>query len=303
MLLSAAAPELERRMTRSLPAPGRAAEEALFLPAGDAPEPPPETPEDEPPPGTEIRAFTDAPDTLQNNTGFSPDLAALSAEGLSLRLPAEGPQILILHTHGTEAYLPVAGETYPATDPYRTTDPAHSVIRVGEVLAGELERQGLRVVHDTSLNDYPSYAGAYDRSQTAAEQWLERYPDIAVIIDLHRDAVGSPDVIYKTCAQVSGMSSAQVMLVVGTGENGLEHPCWQENLKLALALQAAMAENCPTLPRPIHLVRERYNQHLTRGALILEVGTNGNTLSEAERAAVLFARAAGPVLLSLAESE
>ncbi len=264
----------------------------------------PDLPEDEPGSDALVLPFTDTPGVeIKNNTGFSVDIAALMEEELPQRLPGSGPQILIIHTHGTEAYLPMPGETYDASDPYRTTDAAHSVIRVGDVLAEELEACGLRVVHDRELYDYPSYAGSYTRSGAAVERWLAEYPGIAVVIDLHRDAVGTDQVIYKTCAQVSGPQAAQVMLVVGTGENGLEHPNWRDNLKLALALQAAADSLSPTLTRPIHLAPERYNQHLTAGSLILEVGTNGNTLSEAERAARLFAAAAGPVLASLAETE
>ncbi len=254
---------------------------------GEVPEVLPEEPA-----GTQIRNFT-AQDV---------DLTALRAEGLTQRLPTNGPQVLIIHTHSTEAYTPVPGEEYEPSDPWRTTDPARSVIRVGDVLASALEAQGLSVVHDRGMYDYPSYDGAYDRSQGAVEAWLTLFPEIAVVIDVHRDAVGS-DRLYKTLARDAPESAAQVMLVVGTGENGLPHPRWRENLKLALALQDAAEALCPTLTRPLRLCRERYNQHLTAGSLILEVGTNGNTLSEAERAAELFAAAAGPVLLSLRDGK
>jgi stage II sporulation protein P len=131
------------------------------------------------------------------------------------------------------------------------------------------------------------------------ESWLARYPGIGVVIDLHRDAVGADQVVYKTLARVAGGSAAQVMLVVGTGENGLDHPLWRDNLALALAIHRSAEDSGQALVRPIQLVKERYNQHLSPGAFILEVGANGNTLSEAERAAELFARSAGPIFLSL----
>ena len=251
-------------------------------------------------PSAAIRVFTDAPEVqLKNDTSFAVDTAGLTAEPLTQTLPAQGPQILIVHTHGTEAYTAEPGREYEATDPYRTTDAEHSVIRVGEVLAEALRRQGLNVAHDTGLYDYPRYTGSYTRSEAAVGAWLERYPSIAVVIDLHRDAVGTDPAACRTLAAACG-GAAQVMLVVGTGENGLAHPLWRENLKLAISLQRAMDAGSPTLTRPIQLVRERYNQHLTTGSLILEVGNNGNTLTEAERAVELFALAAGPVFLSLA---
>jgi stage II sporulation protein P len=84
------------------------------------------------------------------------------------------------------------------------------------------------------------------------------------------------------------------MLLVGTGEGGLEQPHWEKNLRLALAIQNAVNKTYPTLARPVAVVPERYNQHLTDGSLLLEVGSIGNTLSEAVCAVRLFARAAGP---------
>ena len=263
------------------------------------PEPTPEiTPEPTSEPTPEIVPFTD--DTgmeIRNKTDLEADIAALMAEPLVQKLGAEGPQILIIHTHGTEAYLPAAGEEYTPSDPFRTTDPGRSVIRVGDVLCSVLEEYGLRVLHDRTLYDYPSYAGSYERAAASIEAYLAEYPDIALVLDVHRDAIGDESTVYKTCAAGSGM--AQVMLVCGTDEY-LEHPLWRENLKLALAMQAAAVSANGALMRPIHLAPERYNQQYTTGSLIIEVGTNGNTLSEALAAAELFGRAAGEMLASLA---
>ena len=267
--------------------------------AEPTPEPTPEiTPEPTSEPTPEIVPFTD--DTgmeIRNKTDLEADIAALMAEPLVQKLGAEGPQILIIHTHGTEAYLPAAGEEYTPSDPYRTTDPGRSVIRVGDVLCSVLEEYGLRVLHDRTLYDYPSYAGSYERAAASIEAYLAEYPDIALVLDVHRDAIGDESTVYKTCAAGSGM--AQVMLVCGTDEY-LEHPLWRENLKLALAMQAAAVSANGALMRPIHLASERYNQQYTTGSLIIEVGTNGNTLSEAIAAAELFGRAAGEMLASLA---
>jgi stage II sporulation protein P len=218
-----------------------------------------------------------------------------------VHLPVDTPQILIIHTHGTEAYTASPGSEYTESDEYRTTDTNYNVVKLGELLQQELSAQGLHVIHDRGLYDYPRYTGSYDRSAAAVEQWLQQYPGISVVIDLHRDALGSGDAVYKTRAELSAEPSAQVMLLIGTGENGLPHPHWQENFKLALRLQDAMNRSTPTLARPIDLVSERYNQHYTTGSMILEVGSSGNTLPEAMCAIRLFARAAGPVFLSLVE--
>ena len=236
---------------------------------------------------------------VHNRTAIGLDLEALAAEGLSLSLPADGPQVLIFHTHSSEAYTPEGTDVYEASDPYRTEDKAYSVIRVGDVLAEKLEASGLTVLHDREIYDYPSYTGSYRRSGEAVERCLAQYPSIRVVIDLHRDALGSGDTVYKTQAQLDGRTSAQVMLLVGTGENGLWHPNWRENLKLALYLQNAAAARYPSLIRPIELVSERYNQQLSPGMMILEVGSNGNTLREALTAVSLFGETAGPALAQL----
>ena len=266
------------------------------------PTPTPEpTPEPTPAPTPEIVPFTD--DTgmeIRNKTDLEADIATLMGEPLTQRLSAAGPQILIIHTHGTEAYLPAAGEEYTPSDPYRTTDPERSVIRVGDALCSALEEYGLRVLHDRTLYDYPSYAGSYERAAASIEAYLAEYPDIALVLDVHRDAIGDASTVYKTCAAANG--TAQVMLVCGTDEY-LEHPLWRENLKLALAMQAAAMSANGALMRPIHLAPERYNQQYTTGSLIIEVGTNGNTLSEALAAAELFGRAAGEMLASLAAAD
>jgi len=171
---------------------------------------------------------------------------------------------------------------------------------VGEALKTALEAQGLTVIHDTGLYDYPSYNGSYTRSGEAIAGHLAKNPGIGLVIDLHRDALGTDERIYKTLAEGTEEPTAQLMFVLGTDEN-LEHPHWEENLKLALVLQEAVQTEVPSLMRPINLCSYRYNQQMTTGSLILEVGTCGNTMEEALRAVELFAAATGPVLLGLVE--
>ena len=236
---------------------------------------------------------------INDRTQLHTDFEALAAEGLALQLPSDGPQVLIIHTHSSEAYTPDDTDWYEASDPYRTEDKSHSVIAVGDTMAAALEAHGLGVLHDREIYDYPSYTGSYGRSGAAVERYLSQYPTIRVVIDLHRDALGSDGVVYKTQATLNGRSSAQVMLLAGTGENGLPHPNWRENLKLAMYLQNAADAACPTLMRPIALVSERYNQQLSPGMLIAEVGSTGNTLREALTAAELFGDAAGEALAQL----
>lgn len=236
---------------------------------------------------------------ITNNTSFELDLGAMVSAGTSVKLAAEGPQILIIHTHGSEAYTPDGTDSYENTDNFRTDDPKYSVIRVGDELAACFESYGLSVIHDKKIYDYPSYTGSYGRSEQAVKEYLAQYPTISVVLDVHRDAIGDGDVVYKTVAEAGGKPCSQVMLLVGTGENGLEHPNWQENLRFALYLQSAVVKKYPSLCRPIALKKERYNQHLSTGYLILEVGSSGNTLEEALNAVRLLADAAAPALKEL----
>ena len=238
--------------------------------------------------------------TMKNETDYDPILSDLLAEGPGIRLPSEGVQVLILHTHTSEAYTPTDSDRYEASDTMRTEDANYNIIRVGDVLAQTLEDAGLTVLHDRTVYDYPSYTGSYTRSGAAAEAALAEHPEIAVVIDLHRDALCSDSVVYKTVAELpDGEAAAQVMFVVGTDGSGLEHPDWLRNLHLAVYLQDAVDALHPTLMRPINLVNQRYNQHLSPGMLLIEVGSSGNTLQEAIRAVQLFGSAAGPALAAL----
>jgi len=232
---------------------------------------------------------------LKNKTGYDDiDVPALLAAPSPI--PA-GARVLIIHTHGSESYAKEAGEDYEESDTARTEDKAYSVIRVGDELEKVLTARGVAVVHDRELYDYPSYAGSYSRSMEAISGYLAQYPDIAAVIDLHRDALISSDgTVYKTVADVGDSPCAQVLLIVGSDWSGLEHPNWRENLSFAVHIQADMVRKYPSLARPLSVSEYRYNQNATPGSLIAEVGCSGNTLSEALRAVTCFGDCLADVL-------
>ena len=241
--------------------------------------------------------------SINNSTkGISVDPAALAGSTLTQTIaPAsEGPQILIMHTHATEAYTMAGDDRYVETDSCRTSDANYNMLRIGEEMKAEFEAQGFSVLHDTTLYDYPSYTGSYTRSLAGIKQILADHPSISVVLDVHRDALIAEDgTVYKAVTEVNGQPTAQVMLVVGTNDGGLEHPNWLDNLDLAAHIQIQMAALEPTLPRPINLRAQRFNQHLTPCSLLVEVGTSGNTLQEAIRGARYFAQSAGAVYRTL----
>lgn len=225
---------------------------------------------------------------INNGSKCTLDAAQLGGSPAA-KCPANGPQVLIVHTHGTEAYTMPAGEEYEASDDHRTLDMEKNMIRVGDEIARALTEAGLTVLHDRELYDYPNYSGAYNRSLAAVEKYRADYPSLVYILDVHRDAVAdSSGREYKLlCAEAS--DTAQLEFVIGSSGGGLEHPDWRENLKLACAVQETLYASYPTLMRPITVRNSRYNQQVSPGALLVEVGTAGNSLDEALAAARLFA--------------
>lgn len=236
-----------------------------------------------------------------NRTSQAVDVAAVAAAKVDIALGgADSPQILIMHTHGSEAYAQDASDIYVESDTARTIDTQYNVVRVGDEMQRIFTELGFNVIHDRSLYDYPSYSGAYDRSKAAVEDYLAKYPSIRIVLDVHRDALVAADgTVYKAVTTIDGVKTAQVLLVVGSDDNGLPHPKWRENLTLAVKIQQTMNSLWPTLARPITLRTSRFNQQLTNGSLLVEIGCHGNTLQEALAGARLFARAAGQVLQSL----
>lgn len=236
---------------------------------------------------------------LFNRTEKSVDLAAVAAEGttLAFRPAAEGPQVLVIHTHGTESFARDGTEPYTETGTGHTTDTSYNITRVGDEIARIFTEQGISVLHDKEFYDYPSYNGAYERSRAAIEQYLAQYPTIQMVLDIHRDAlVGTDGTVYKPVLSIDGVKTAQVMLLVGSDDAGASFPEWGEHLALAVEIQKQMNALWPGLARPITLRTARFNQQLTKGSLLVEVGSHGNTLEEALAGARLFARAAGQVI-------
>lgn len=228
---------------------------------------------------------------ISNSTNYKLEIQSLT-EPFDATLTDESPQILIIHTHGSEAYTPPKGESYVSTGNYRTADSRYSVIRVGDEMADVFGAAGISVLHDRTRYDYPSYNDAYDRSLSAIKTYLAEYPSIHFILDIHRDAIEDSDGNeYKVISQLDdGTSAAQMTIVVGTDGSGLPDDHWKENLKLAVAIQQDILQSDPTLMRPILLRNSRYNQQATTGSLLVEMGAAGNSPDEAVAAGRLFAQ-------------
>ena len=221
---------------------------------------------------------------------LQPDVEVLIAAPLSWDLTVPEPTVLILHTHTTESYTKTT-EDYEESSAYRTLDENYNMLSIGDAVGQALAEGGITVIHDRLIHDYPSYNGSYSDARKAIAAYLEEYPSIQLVLDLHRDAADTGSGQLRTCATLEGRQIAQLMLVMGTNAAGLTHPDWQENLSLALKLHTVLEQQAPGIMRPLVLRSQRFNQDLSPGALLVEVGAAGNTHAEALAAAEQLAKA------------
>lgn len=227
---------------------------------------------------------------VRNLSGLgTEEVLSLSRQELpfDIELNSDQPQVLIYHTHATEAYLPTLRGWYGLNESFRSDQDEENMVAVGEVLTQTLEQAGIKVIHDTTQHDNPSYTGAYDRSRETMRKYLEQYPSIKVTLDVHRDAITRDDnTVIAPTATVEGQQVAQVMII--SCADGERIPNFRQNFTFAAGLQQQAAELYPDLMRPILFDQNRfYNQDLTTGSLLLEFGSHGNTLAQAKRSAVL----------------
>lgn len=210
---------------------------------------------------------------IKNETDYE-----LTQEMLKPDIAIENKNVIIFHTHSCESYTSSEKYPYTPTGNYRTTDLNYTVTRVGTELENQLKNYNFNVVHNQDYHDYPSYNGSYTRSLKTVEGILETAPS-DIIIDLHRDAVGSRS-DYAPTVKIGDEEAAQIMFVIGTNNGGLWHPNWNQNLKFAVKVQEKAEELYPGLFKPIMLTKSRYNQHTGKYANIIEVGATGNTLEQ-----------------------
>ncbi len=211
---------------------------------------------------------------IKNETDYQ-----LTNELLQPDITIENKNIVLFHTHSCESYTTSKAYPYTPTGNFRTTDLNFSVTRVGTELENQLKQYQYNVVHDTSYHDYPAYNGSYTRSLATVENILKTTPS-DIIIDVHRDAIGSRSDYAPTVKIGENDVAAQIMFVVGTDNGGLWHPNWNQNLKFAIKIQEKAEEMYPGLFKPITLTKSRYNQHTGKYASIIEVGATGNTLEQ-----------------------
>lgn len=206
---------------------------------------------------------------------------------------AARPRVLIYHTHTHEAYAQVEDDPYEETEAWRTADPEHSVVRVGEALTELLTAQGFDVTHDTTDHEPPQLSTAYTRSLQTLEGYAGEEFDL--YIDLHRDAY---NLTLAECAHVNGQEAAQLMVLIGNGGNYEVRPDYEANLQFAYLLTDRLNQESAGICREVMVKNGRYNQHVGTPAILIEVGHNENTLSQALASMPPLADALAEILMS-----
>ena len=231
--------------------------------------------------------------TFNNASGYAIDKNALIARPLEFSSEKDKPRVLIVHTHTSEAYSDSPGA--------RSRNDKENVVRIGKEISDYLNDNGIYTIHDTTKNDEPDYNGSYKNALSTIQKNLLKYPSIEIVLDVHRDytvrdAGGENELHLKPTQTQNGKDAAQIMFVIGTDAMDLYHPDWQHNLSFAVKLQSEMNTLHPKLCRPINVRTERFNQHMTKGSMIIEVGSTANTLKEAIRSGRYIAEAVANVL-------
>ncbi len=237
---------------------------------------------------------------VKNSTGFNLDIGKYLTRPLGFDFEKSSKvQVLIVHTHTCESYLTYDSGYYHESFYPRSEDSERNMTRVGRAVAEGLQSQGIGVVHATEVHDSPAYDGAYYRSYDTIEKYIEKYPDIKVVLDIHRDSIsyGSGGGKTKPTFTYKGKKAAQIMIMAGYDPDGYyEFPFWEDNLTFALKLQNTCEEMYPGMTRPLYFGNFAYNMNVNNGSLLIEVGTDVNTLSEAVYTGKLLSNVLAKVL-------
>lgn len=209
------------------------------------------------------------------------------------------PQVLIMHTHTTESFEPYERDFYDNSFSYRTTDPSKNTVMIGEEIKKGLTKAGINTIHDTTIHDYPSYNGSYERSEQTVKSYLEQYPSIKIVLDIHRDALESNNNLIQPVANINGKKAAQIMIISGCDDGTMGMPNYLQNFRLASLFQQQLEQDWSGLTRPILFDYRKYNQHLTTGSLLIEVGSHGNTLDQVKYSGELIGKSLAKALLEI----
>ncbi len=190
--------------------------------------------------------------------------------------------VFMYTTHTSESYANSQMYSFEYTSPRRTTDGQYNMLSVASIFASNLNKKGINTICSLTPHDYGEYNSAYTNSRRTFESIVLQNPDVAISIDVHRDAIEDLDFAPK--AELSGYNVASLMLVMGIGYSDGYNPYYEQNLKLALEIQILANKIYPGLFRPMIIRNSIYNQDIKENSFLVEVGASGNTLDEAKLA-------------------
>lgn len=243
-----------------------------------------------------IKNATSVPNNVVEQEGSKLPEFTIQADG--------SPEVLIVSTHATEAFLPYDTDWFAQDYTFRSTDNSNNITVVSDAIAHQLTLNGIGVIVDKTQHDYPSYTGSYERSAVTVQQYLDLYPSIKVVLDVHRDAIQiSENQIVAPIATINGKEAAQIMIISGCDDGTMNMPNYMENLKFSALLQSQMEGDFEGLTRPVLFDYRKYNQDLSTGSILIEVGGHGNTIEQAIYSGELLGDSLSKVLLSLVEED
>lgn len=244
--------------------------------------------------GTEVENFS-----VKNKTGVDYDFASILNNDLTFDVSSKSdePQVLIYHTHTTEGYMDEDVDFFYDSFYSRTQDGNFSVVAVGDAISDVLNKRGIKTIHDKTIHD-STYDGSYDRSSQTVETYMKKYDSIKVVLDIHRDAIGTDERKIKPVFTYNGKKAAQIMILSGCDDGSNWFPNWQNNLNFALKIQNKAEELYEGMTRPLSFDYFRYNEYVCDGSLLIEVGTEANSVDEAVYAGELLGNVLAEVFKS-----
>lgn len=239
---------------------------------------------------------------VKNSTGQEINFDEYLAKNPEINIKKTSePQVLILHTHTSESYMTNDKDFFYESFYPRSLNDSENITQVGKIITETLIKNGIHAIHSTVYHDNPSYNGSYSRAAQTIKQNLEQYPSIQVVIDIHRDSLGLKESgKIKPIFTYQNKKASQLMIICGCDpDETLGFPNWRKNLSLALRLQKYCESMFPGITRPLNFAKVKYNEHLTPGSLLIEIGSEVNTLQESVYTGAMLGEAISKLLKDL----
>lgn len=230
-------------------------------------------------------SFVDGEEVIEvGNLGISKEKALEKIKNIkkpkTISIAKDKPYVMVYNTHATEAYLP------EHDGGFRSTDKNYNVIAIADIITKNLIEKGHLVKQVETMHDYPNYNASYSRAKSTLETELSKEKNLKVLIDVHRDGV-SPDASYydrikkESVVEIDGKRVGTFKFVIGN-----DTPNKDEIIQFSNYIKSVSDMMYPGLAlKPIIKPYGKFNQNISDYSLLMEVGSNVNTLDETKRTA------------------